>query len=231
MSYRSYCFTIRCKGGLPEAVRIPMIKYLTKQKYKCYVIEGKDESEHLHAQVWYDEPKIKGDLTKQLRRIQERGDPDWCQASNKVLVMGVKIAYSDSFHEEYMLKENTDGIFEPPLDTKGYYPSEEEQNAVKAKFNAVDPKFHRLLTTFNERPPKAWAESPPALRLGLVAEWLYDEMFNLKTEKVITDSKKVRETVKSLYHYIVGGQNGVKWGLSEKDYNTHKKITDRLSEE
>lgn len=216
--FKSFGFTVRPKNGLKTDLEDALRKWILKQPYYAYNVEMEDEAKHLHAQVWYDEPKSKGDLTKALFRIQSRYDDDWGNASKKVLSSGVKIAYNDKFME-YMSKDSP--LIEdcPPDCTDDFYPSEEEQLAVQEKCNAVDTRFHKFLIMFKE---STWYSEEDALMDGShimgkarVADWYFDAMFVSKTIPVVQDNKVRCQVITSLYYYCYGGQG--RYDLLSKD--------------
>ena len=206
--FKSFGFTVRPKNGLKTDLEDALRKWILKQPFYAYNIEMEDEARHLHAQVWYDEPKSKGDLTKALFRIQSRYDDDWGNASKKVLSSGVKIAYNDKFME-YMSKDSP--LIEdcPPDCTDDFYPSEDEQNAVMERSRASDARYHRFLIMFKE---STWySEESAELDAGhisgkaRVADWLFDAMFISKTIPVVQDNRIRCQMITSLTFYCYGG--------------------------
>lgn len=199
--YRSYALTIRPKDGIPVDSNLEkdLIKYVEKKQYYAYVFEKEDEARHFHAQIWLEVPTRKDDIQKTLKRIQGKHDPNWGPASQKVLVSGVKIAYNDSFSDNYLSKEY-DSIYNPPNDTTEYYPTEEEQTAVRNRAQAVDKGFHKLQELFNEDNIELSAD--PIEALGQVGRWYYKIMFIDKKIPVIIDDKRRKQTCKCLLHYI-----------------------------
>jgi len=225
--FKSFGFTVRPKNGLKSDLEDALRKWILKQPFYAYNIEMEDEARHLHGQVWYDEPKSKGDLTKALSRIQSRFDPDWGNASRKVLSSGVKIAYNDKFLE-YMEKD--DVLIEDcrPNDTLDYYPSEEEQEATRAKCNAVDTRFHKFLIMFKE---STWYseenvqyDSCQITGKLRVANWMADAMFNSKIIPVIQCPKIRNQVITSLTYYVYG-VSGYEL-LSEKDRERYRQFKD-----
>lgn len=220
--FKSFGFTVRPKNGLKTDLEDALRKWILKQPFYAYNIEMEDEARHLHAQVWYDEPKSKGDLTKALFRIQSRYDDDWGNASKKVLSSGVKIAYNDKFME-YMSKDSP--LIEdcPPDCTDDFYPSEDEQNAVMERSRASDARYHRFLIMFKE---STWySEESAELDAGhisgkaRVADWLFDAMFISKTIPVVQDNRIRCQMITSLTFYCYGGQGRYDL-LSREDRDT-----------
>lgn len=146
MSYRSWCITIRPRDGIKEDLVEKVKKWLNRQSYSFAVLEKEGHERHLHAQVWFDEARARGDVCKQVQRIVEPCILDWDTAQKKVLRQGVKIAYSDWYLDylaENELKEEVPNIIvnNPPPCSLDYYPSEEEQDKVKSIAKAVDQQL------------------------------------------------------------------------------------------
>lgn len=201
MSGKSYAFTIRPKNGLSENTEEELIKYLKKQHHAFAVIEGCEESRHSHGQVWFEHEKTKGDFAKALERICERTIEDWNAPQKKVLRGGVKFAYNDDFTDNYCQKEKEPNIIfnNPPEDTDGYYPSQEDQNKIKESANAVDKRFHRWLVDFKES--KYWINEEWTPTLADCARFLSYKMFETKEYAVVVEKRKRVEYCKCLFLY------------------------------
>ena len=220
---RSFTITIRPKLGLSVKTEEDVLKYLEKQHHAFAVIEGEDESRHLHGQVWLKNPRKKGDFNKSIERICERTIDDWTPAQLLVLRGGTKYAYNDDFVENYCQKEeNPEIIFNnPPAgDTSEYYPSEEDQNKIQAKANAVDKKFHNWETKFHE-----WYTQDRQVRLGDVARWMSHAMFKEKSIQVIVDKKNRVQNCKSLYLYI-NSKHCPEEFMTEAEYKNHLEVVE-----
>lgn len=203
--YNSYSFTIRPRCGATDEVEQEFVKFLTKNfKYQFLCAEKEDEARHLHGQVWMDVSRKKGDFTKSLKRVQERCDSEWSPASSKVLAGGVKIAYSKNWIEEYLSKEDKWILNNPPEDEENYYPSQEEQEKVKSKANAVDQGFHHWSELFKE------SEYAHSISKESVGQWFHDAMFVSKIIKVQVDPKKRIQNRDCLYHYLKSSKDGWK---------------------
>lgn len=204
MSYKSYCFTIRPRLGLTELTEEAIVKWLKKQPYGYATIEKQFEARHLHGQIWLDEPRMRGVVNKSLRLICEKTIDDWNSAQAKVLSNGTKIAYDD-FYTSYLIDKETkigdivNCVYDKVPDrTEEYYPTEEEQEAVKKSSNAIDKRYHKL----NEDYIK-WEKYEKDWTLMNVSLFIEDMMFRSKTIPVIQDSRVCRQVVKCLhaYHY------------------------------
>lgn len=144
--YKSWCITIRpkCGVGIGSPLEIAFDKWIKKCKGGAYTFEKEGAERHIHAQVFYDEGKLKQNIKKSLiRHVQnENTDPDWSPSSAKVLGGGIRIAYNANFIENYMSKDLQGGAYpyiNIPDDEESYYPSEEEQKTVKEDAQSRNP--------------------------------------------------------------------------------------------
>lgn len=204
--YRSYCLTIRPLNGITDLTINEVVKFISKQEGCIAVTEKETNERHLHAQIWLEKPKARGDISKQLQRICERTIPDWDTSQLKVLRNGIRIAYSD-WYMDYLLENGDKGAYLPmdhenikvnkvPEQTMQYYPTEEEQNAVQILKNAVDPRFAKMELDFNE-----WRDDKD-ITLSLVALFIADSMFKSRTIKVIQHTRDKVALTQSLYLYV-----------------------------
>lgn len=210
--YKSYAITISPSIEVEGKIQHDLTQWLNKQDYAFAVIEGgsgKEQKRHLHAQVFYDEPREKGSLTKALKRIVLKND---AEAKTHIAVK-IKISYNDDFIDEYMTKDITELIRdEIPENTSDYYPSEEEQKKVKEKSNAVDPTYHYWKELWDDYEKKS--EEPSLVE---IARFLANMMFVEKKIKVISDKKHRVEKTKSLWMYI-NSYSKVEEFLTKEDY-------------
>ena len=195
--YRSYAITISPSIEVEGKIQKDLTAWINKQPYAFAVIEGgagKEQKRHLHAQVFYEEPREKGSLTKALKRIVLAND---AEAKTHIAVK-VKIAYNDDFIDEYMTKDITELIRdEIPAEASEYYPSEEEQQKVKQRSNATDPTYHYWKELYEDYEDKK--ENP---ELADIARFMANMMFVEKKIKVISDKRHRVEKTKSLWMYI-----------------------------
>lgn len=198
--FRSYCLTIRPRDGISDETVEQFKKWFTKCDYASAVLEMADESRHLHAQIWTNTPKARGDICKAAQRICERSVKDWDNAQLKVLRSGVKIAYSDwylDYLEENDLKEPPNIIYSKvPALTMDFYPTEEDQTNLQTLKTSVDPRFANL-----EIQCKAFL-GERSVTLTSVAMFLADAMFVSRTIKVIIQQRDRLALHRSLYAYI-----------------------------
>ncbi len=200
MSYRSWCITIRPRDGLSDKTLEAAKKWLSKLTYSFAVLEMQNEARHLHAQIWFDEAKVRGDICKQIQRICERTIDDWDDAQKKVLRNGVRIAYSDWYLDylaENDLKNSPNIILENPPDrTLDYYPTEEEQQNIQTMTTAVDPRFASLEIKFND-----WV-GEREISLKSVSQFLAIQMFQDRTIKVLLHQRDRKALAVSLLAYV-----------------------------
>lgn len=207
--FRSFCITCRPRDGISDSTIEGILKWLRRHpQYACAVLEKTAEERHLHAQLWYDEPKRKGDITTQLVRICQSTIPDWDASQKKVLASGTKVAYNDwyiNYLLENDLKESPNIILEnPPNCTDSYYPSLEEQDRVQRVAKAVDPRFQSLEEGF--RASRLDSTTTPTLED--IARYLYRSMFCDRSIRVVTQQRDRTALALSLYHYILQAAEG-----------------------
>lgn len=146
--YRSFGITLRTGIGICDNHTKDFDRWIKTQEFGAYVFEKKGAERHIHAQVWYTEPKAKGSLTKVMNRHIQNNyeEKDYILRHARK----IRIAYNDDFLEEYMAKDfkgpcegddegrgsEDDENFEYiklPEKTLDFYPSEEEQELVQKK--------------------------------------------------------------------------------------------------
>lgn len=202
--FRSFAFTIRPKDGVPEDSDLEksIINYVAKYKgFVCY--EKEDVARHLHAQIFFEKPKRKYDVNKQLNLICTRTVKDWDLDQQHVLHGGTKIAYNDDWYLNYCNKEDTVFLYKGlPDDTVEYYPSISEQQKVMARSHAVDKTFHHLKEMYEEDPFTVHGISISNPSEEQVKKWFYHQMYVKKSIKVIEDKRKFNQRACSLYHYL-----------------------------
>lgn len=211
MSYKSYCFTVRPTKGLNEATEGRLVKWLAKQDYGYATIEMEGEARHMHGQIWLDNERARGEVNKSIKRICEDTVEEWNSAQAKVLSNGTKIAYDD-FYTNYLIDAEKKAdcpvnvVYEKVPDiTSDYYPSEEEQEKVRNRVNAVDSRYHRLNEMYME-----WDRYEQAVDKGNVAEFLCWAMFTGKVIPVIQDRRVSRQLCNALHMY--------NWGSGRLDH-------------
>lgn len=200
--YSSYAITFRPRGGLSDKTEEACVKWLKKQDFYFAVTEMDAEARHLHAQVWFNEPRARGEVCTAIQRIGDRTIDDWDKAQVTVMRGGVKIATSD-WHIDYLLecekKNELPNVIadHPPENTIPFYPTEEEQEAVRAESNAVDKMMFKLEKMFLER-----HDETESYTLKQVQAFMANMMYNERTICVITDNKRLSGICKGLFHYL-----------------------------
>lgn len=203
--YKSFALTIRPRAGITNDTIEAFKNWLLKLDYSVAVTEMQDEARHLHAQIWLNEGRTKDDVAKAVKRICERTIPDWDATQSKVLRGGIRISYSD-WYLEYLVDNEEKGCVEidnivtnnPPDKTECFYPSQEEQEAVKAVTNAADPRFLSMEQECN----KYLVKNNMPLTIINVATWLCYAMFQERTMKVIIQQRDRTALCKTLFAYM-----------------------------
>jgi len=198
--FRSYCLTVRPLDGISDETTNQIKKWLSKMPYAVAVLEKETHERHLHAQIWCDTPKARGDICKQVQRICERSIKEWSSAQLKVLRSGVKIAYSD-WYLDYLV-DNSDKeppniiINNPPGKSMEYYPTEEEQEDIQTLKTAVDPRFADLEIKCRDYLGER------TITERTVASFLADAMFNQRTLKCVIQQRDRIALAKTLFAYM-----------------------------
>lgn len=203
--YKSFCITVRPGNGLKDDLLEALTKKVKKYDYGFICTEKKDEKKHAHIQIWLNKETTKGVISTSFQRIQSKLDPNWNEASNRVLKKGVKIAYSDWYLDYCELNDNKIDIEKsnviynsPPDNTLDYYADEDEQAEVLAKAKSANKQYYSLKEKFIN---DGWELKYPhdAVTVG---EFIYTEMFVKDTIPIIKDPKQRRWLVDCLLKYI-----------------------------
>lgn len=210
-SYSSFCITVRPRDGLSNVTLDKLSKWLISQDYAVAVTEMADAAKHLHAQIWLNKPRSRGDVNKQLQRICESTIEDFDRAQLKVLRNGTKIAYSD-WYLDYLVENDEKNektapniiINNPPAATTGYYPSEEEQAEAQARSSSVDPRFADLEIRYNH-----YSETHNLQKLTktTVAQFLCYAMFQERVIRVIQQQRDRSALCTTLHAYLTKSAN------------------------
>lgn len=200
--FRSFCITIRPRDGITDETIDAVKKWLPKCDYGFAVLEKDGVERHLHAQLWFEKERARGDINKQVQRICERTIKDWDNAQLKVLRSGTRIAYSDWYNDYLAENENKSSpniIFNNiPDKTLSYYPTEEEQENIQTLKTATDPRFADL-----EIKCLAYLQnSIYPITIKSVAEYLAYAMFKEKSMKVLLHQRDREALCISLHAYM-----------------------------
>jgi len=210
-AHKSFCFTVRPTNGVaPDSdMEKDFIKFAAKSKdFEAYDMwcEKKDHARHIHMQVWLSSPKTRGDVNKQIERVLKKyiKDADDWQDQCHTLRKGTRIAYSDwylKYCEDYDLKADDESIIVHlgrPFDTDPYYASEEEQEKLQRKANAIDKRMASLELLWEE-----WSEAKDMdLTHENVGTFLSDMMFNERKIMTMCKTVDMRNLCRTLFHYI-----------------------------
>lgn len=213
--YRSFAITVRPRDGVSDNTISALLKWFQKLDYAFVCLEKEGHERHLHAQIWSDTPKARGDIVKQVERICERTIDDWDQAQKRVLrgnagekKGGIKISYSDwylDYLKDNELKEmvcNT--IYEKlPVNTYPFYPTEEEQEKVMTTARAVDQRFTDL--EFKCQDFLKIHDKP--LTQKSIALFLCDAMFSSRTIKVMMHQRDRTALASALFAFMSKSSN------------------------
>ena len=213
--YKSFTFTIRPRDGFPQELDCKVIKWCQQQTgaFLCYEKEGIER--HLHGQVWLQEAREKGTINRSLERICATNVKDWDNAQSIILRRGTKIAYNDDFVVEYLSKEDNILLNKPPdEDTEDYYPSQEEQEKVKAKANATDQYYHTMNESLKEYKEEFNIEK---VTRKIVADFMSYQIYHKKTHKIIRHKRDRVEITNNLYNYHTENFNSWKEFLTADD--------------
>ncbi|WP_445775531.1 hypothetical protein [Shewanella sp.] len=221
--FKSWCVTVRPRQGLKDDRLDLFLKWAEKQEGAYGVCEGEGESKHLHLQIFCEE-RFKGDINRAVERIFKRLSYE--DDELKVLRRGTRIAYNNDWMDCYLQKEEEVDVVinNVPENTSDYYPTEEEQDKVKNKSNAVDQYFHSLKEDL-----EAWKEKEYSgvvwVDVWLVKEFIADKMYKEKTYKVIQDPKKISALCISLQRYYNGESLSL---LSQEELEQRKLLRKHL---
>jgi len=205
MTGRSFTINVRTRVGMNEEFKKQFDKWIRLQPYGAYVYETKGglETEHLHAQIWLDTPRNKGNVTKPMKALIKRCykscDYEWGTVENPKCLL-IKSAWDDMFVTEYMKKDG--GLVYaclPEVSTE-FYPTEEEQ----AKFMEI-AESNRNWTLWKEL-KGMWNPETQVNKIN-VAKFLGECMFQKKCIKVEMDSRKRMQIATTFLLYMIEDPN------------------------
>lgn len=218
--YKSFAITVRPRNGIPvgSPLQNQLVNKLKKYEYCSIYMEMENEARHMHCQIWLDKPVAIGTIKTAMVRIQEKYDPDWCEASKKCLRGGIKIAYSDwilDYCEDNDLKaDDPNCLFHrvPPV-TSEYYATEEEQQKIIDSSKSRNQTYFRLKHELMEDVKyKYFKDRIEKLSFGFkkysaaiwqdVGGYLSFKMYNDDTYPIIKCPKLMNQTIKALARYI-----------------------------
>lgn len=220
----SFCITVRPRLGLKPRLEKALVKWIkknitaTRLDGAYMAIEKEGEARHAHIQLWYPKKIVRGNVCSPLVRMCATNVSDWDPGQKKVLRGGVKMAYSDWYLDYLEDQPNKEADFfevvidQPPLNTSDYYPTEDEQEALKKKANSCNAGYHQLELLY-----KAWApehEWDPPNKI-FVARFL-SAMILADKIRVIKDPRKARQECSAFYYWLKGNFPDGHW-ISKKE--------------
>lgn len=201
---KSFGITFRPRLGLSSATEERLLKWLKRQDYGQMCIEKEGCERHAHIQVWSDDFMKRDSVQKAMNRILvDTVEFDDLEDKRKQLkhAICVKMMYNDwlrSYCEDNRDKNDdspVDSVFDSlPVDTTDYYPSQEDQDFIQAKANAVDNYMFKLEQKFLE------TESEPTKEN--IAEFLSDIMFNKREVQTMRKQIDRINLCNTLYNYV-----------------------------
>ena len=208
----SFGITLRTKVGINEKCVKAFDLWIKKQKYGAYVFEKEGSEKHIHAQIWIEEKRTKGNVMKPLVALLRRCyNPDDFIAK---IACVVKPAYNDDFLDEYMQKDGELEYSNPPKDTSPYYPTEEEQ----AKFMEIS-ESKKNWNMWKELQQFWDQEDRPVHKFG-VAKFLAEMMFNKKCIKVEMCPRKRIQMCNTFLAYLQANNDATLF-LKKEDHQLY----------
>lgn len=144
MSYQSFAITHRPKFGLNDLELNKFCLWVQKHcKYYLVGIEKENESRHLHAGLYFNKSKTKGDIFKMLLCIFDLSD-----AEKYVLKRGLKVMYDGNFISSYIGNADKGDYYKEVIRNipesrylEGYYPKKNDEQLLGKRKREVDPEF------------------------------------------------------------------------------------------
>lgn len=204
---KSFGITIRTRVGMNATFKENISKWLKKQPYSAYVYEKDGSEEHIHAQIWLEEARTKGNVMKPLAAMLKR-----CYMPEDYVIkiaIVIKQAYNDDFCTEYMSKDGGLEYYDPPDDTEPYYPSKEDQERFQEV--AANKANWSLWTDLESK----WEVDAPISEYT-VAKFLADEMFVKRSIKVEMDGRKRRQMCETFTAFMKKQSDGTLFLAKEK---------------
>lgn len=220
--YKSWAFTIRPRNGFPKTLDDKVIDWAKRQDgaFLCFEKDGIER--HIHGQIWTDIPREKGTVNRSIERLCANHIDEWDTAQSVVLRRGTKIAYNDDYITEYLSKEDNILYNNPPEDTSLYYPTQEEQDKVIRKSNAVDTHYHQMNEDLKEYMEKH--EITKITTKFQVATFLNDMIYISKKYKVIKQKKDRTDLCNNLYYYHIQSKNSWTEFIHKEDIHKYQDV-------
>lgn len=203
---------MRTRVGMNDLFKEQVAKWLKKQPYAAFVYEKEGSDEHIHAQIWLEEPRTKGNVMKPLAAMLKR-----CYMPDEYVIkvaIVIDLAYNDDFTLEYSTKDGGLEHYNPPDDTADYYPSKEDQE--KFMEIAASKANWSLWTDLESK----WTAGTP-VNEHTVAVFIAREMFEKRTIKVEMDGRKRRQMCETFTAFMLKEANG-KLFLPKDKHDIHE---------
>lgn len=200
---RAFNLTVSTKDDISEEAIKKFKKWLTKTALYYYcVIECDTGKRHLHATMFFKEPK---DKKKMRENIWDRYiKPHHLTSIGKVAVH-LQACPGRKWFDEYLRKDDTreevaQEVPEDLDDLNDYFPSEETQALfMNAKEKVLDVFYAQHEVVYKEwLSENTWASSTETAH-----EYFHLRMFVRKDMRVIADSRRVHQMAVALHRYSV----------------------------
>lgn len=231
--YKSFAITIRPRNGVVAGGTLEkaIIKKMEKYDFASIFSEKEEEARHLHCQIWVSKAVAIGTIKTAMVRISEREDPDWSDASKKVLRSGIKIAYSDwilDYCESNELKTDKSECLMhrvPPM-TSSYYATEEEQEKIIEGSKSANQTYFKLkLALYTEEIYESFRVDPGKERDShcweRLGNYLGYRMYVNDTFPIQKCPKQMNQFIKAFTKYV-NKSGSCKEFLSENDLSQSK---------
>lgn len=234
--FKSFAFTIRPHSSenpsfVNEDLIQRVIKYLDKHDGGALAQECIDEPEdhHLHGQVFLAKEISLGDFTKSILSLVKtwamKNYSNWTNSQNTVLRKGCKIAYNNSYIDDYLIKETLcDKSKEAytykklPDNCLSYYPSAESQDRAKRKANAVDKQHQRWTEDFriSQFHDLYENEGSPLMKNVIIGKFFNHQFYISQRYQPIKDMRIFRQNILSFSKYFSQNSNSLDWMTKEE---------------
>ena len=190
--FRSFGITLRTRVGLNSGLKDGFDRWIKKQDFGAYVFEKDGTEEHIHAQIWINDARTRGNVKKPCdAMIRKFFDPEDYKLS---VASVVRIAYNDEFIEEYCEKENELAYshIPPDVDRFRYYPSEDEQELAQQKVHSknlwlreLDVLWNQHATDEEKKHPNDYSVACFLERICFLDLWAIKKDFKLRQQECL----------------------------------------------
>lgn len=198
---RAFNLTVSVKEDISDECVRAIKKWLTKNvTYVHCVLEQETSKRHLHAAIYFKEPRDKKKLRENLWDRQVK--PFHPTSIGRVAVQ-IQAAPGRKWIDEYLQKENNVEVIlsilpEDRSELDEYYPDEETQVMLRsAKDKTVDVFYATHEVVYKEwLHENTWSSSTQTAH-----EYFSMRMFVRKDMRVIADSRRVHQMAVALHKY------------------------------